>query len=302
MAITSGFWIGMANVVVISTEVSYGEENWKVRPFSFNTSNISTLAISVSSTINSAPFLQKAAELAKKLGLEYVPAPTENSSELVLAYTPEGLKLLQAQRSSDRFATLLFVDFVHGKSGYRLARDRSTKQAIARAAGIKPGFRPTVFDGTAGLGGDAFVLASLGCPISMCERSPIVASLLADGLQRARQDESTVEIAGARIQLIVGDSREILSRDSHEYHTIYLDPMYPHRRSSALNSQAMRALRTIVGDDQDCGALLKTALEKAKNRVVVKRPASAPTLTETVPSHVIAMKNSRFDIYLTFNS
>ncbi|EKD39308.1 MAG: hypothetical protein ACD_75C00442G0001, partial [uncultured bacterium] len=38
-----------------------------------------------------------------------------------------------------------------------------------------------------------------------------------------------------------------------------------------------------------------------QNRVVVKRPRLAPTLTGAVPSHVITMKNSRFDIYLTFN-
>ena len=258
-------------------------------------------AISVSSTINSAIILQKAAELAKKLGLEYIPMPAERSSECILAYTPEGLKLLQAPIASDRFVTLLFVDFVHGKNGFRRVKDGSTKQAIARAAGIKPGYRPAVFDCTAGLGGDAFVLAGLGCRVNMCERSPIISALLADGLDRALQDPTTAEIVRHRMQLVVGDAKDFLVRNSEGYATIYLDPMYPHRRSSALNSQAMRTLRTLVGDDEDCGTVLETALQKAQNRVVVKRPRSAPTLTKTVPSHVIAMKNSRFDIYLTFN-
>ena len=260
------------------------------------------LAISVSSTINSASFLLKAEELAEKLGLAYRRTPAAESPDPVLAYTPEGLKLMQAQGPSGRFTTLLFVDFVHGRSGYRLARDRSTKQAIARAAGIKPGYRPTVLDGTAGLGGDAFVLASLGCRVTMCERSPVIASLLADGLHRALQDGTTAEIVGNRMQLIIGDAGEHLAGITAEYATIYLDPMFPHRRSSALNSQAMRILRTLAGDDMDSGSLLEAALGKAKNRVVVKRPGSAPTLTATVPSHVIAMKNSRFDVYLTFSS
>ena len=259
-------------------------------------------AISVSSTIDSAIILQKAAELAKKLGLQFIPTPAERSSELLLAYTPEGLKLLQAPFAADRFVTLLFVDFVHGKNGFRRAKDSSTKQAIARAAGIKPGYRPAVFDCTAGLGGDAFVLASLGCRVTMCERSPIVSALLADGLDRALQEPTTAEIVRHRMQLVVGDATYFLAQNSEGYATIYLDPMYPHRRSSALNSQAMRSLRTLVGDDQDCGTVLETALKKAHNRVVVKRPRLAPTLTETVPSHVIGMKNSRFDIYLTFNS
>lgn len=258
-------------------------------------------AISVSSTIDSAIILQKAAELAKKLGLEFSPTPAERSSELLLAYTPEGLQLLQAPLFSHRFVTLLFVDFVHGKNGFRRTQNSSTKQAIARAAGVKPGYRPTVFDGTAGLGGDAFVLACLGCRVTMCERSPLISALLADGLDRARQDRATAEIV-RQMQLCVGDAYGHLSRNADGYATIYLDPMYPHRRSSALNSQAMRSLRTLVGDDEDCGAVLETALKKARNRVVVKRPRLAPRLTETVPSHVIAMKNSRFDIYLTFNS
>lgn len=259
-----------------------------------------SVTISVSSTINSATFLQKAVDLAKKLGLDYIPTPGECLSELLLAYTPEGLKLLQAPPGSKRFVTLLHVDFVHGKSGYRLARNNSTRQAIARAAGIKPGFRPRVFDGTAGLGGDAFVLASLGCRVTLCERSPVVWSLLADGLQRAQEDEATTVIVRERMRLVAGDSKEFLAQSCEEYDTVYLDPMYPHRRGTALNSQAMRMLRALVGDDQDCGGLFAAALRKAQNRVVVKRPLSAPRVAEAVPSHVVPMKNSRFDVYLTF--
>lgn len=261
----------------------------------------SPLAISVSSTINSPIFLQKAAGLAKNLGLVCVPSFAERPSELVLAYTPEGLKLLQAPLCSAKFTCLLFVDFIHGKNGYRLAHDCSTKQPLARAVGIKPGYRPTVFDSTAGLGGDSFVLASLGCQVTMCERSPIVSALLADGLERARQEQTTAEIVDRRMELIVDAAQNYLQQSSAGYAVIYLDPMYPHRRSSALNSQVMRTMRTIVGDDQDCGALLETALAKAQNRVVVKRPRLAPPLTGATPSHVITMKNSRFDIYLTFN-
>jgi 16S rRNA (guanine1516-N2)-methyltransferase len=157
-----------------------------------------------------------------------------------------------------------------------------------------------VLDATAGLGADAFVLASLGCQVTMCERSQVMAALLADGLDRAREVESTAVIVGERMQLIDGDSLAFLNRDCQIYDTIYLDPMYPHRRNTALNSQAMRTIRSLVGDDDDCGDLFDAALKRARNRVVVKRPKGAPTLTATVPSHVISMKNSRFDIYLTF--
>ena len=78
--------------------------------------------------------------------------------------------------------------------------------------------------------------------------------------------------------------------------------MYPHRHGSALNKQTLRTIRSLVGGDPDGADLLETALVKAENRVVVKRPRKAPLLSAIQPSHVIAMKNSRFDVYLTFNS
>ena len=45
-------------------------------------------------------------------------------------------------------------------------------QLIAKA-GIKPNVSPVVVDATAGLGKDAFVLASLGCHVTMAERNPL---------------------------------------------------------------------------------------------------------------------------------
>jgi len=259
------------------------------------------LAISVSSTINSPTILLKAADLAKQLGLPFVPAMAECPAEALLVYTQEGLKLVHAPLSVKNPRCLLYIDFVHGKNGYRLARDRTIKQPLARAAGIKAGYRPNIFDGTGGLGGDALVLASLGCQVTMCERSPILGALLEDAMLRAADDPATAAIIDHRLRLVTADSKTYLEQCRQAYATIYLDPMYPHRRDSALNQQAMRTIRTLVGDDCDSGALLDIAVTRAGNRVVVKRPRHAPTLTARLPSHVIATKNSRFDIYLTFN-
>lgn len=260
----------------------------------------SPTAISVLSTINSAIFIEKAVTLADFLGLPFIRSLDQRPSELVLAFTPKGLQLLQIPFDSTKTVCLLFVDFVHGKNGFRLARNCTIKQAIARAVGIKSGFRPRVFDGTAGLGSDGFVLASLGCHMTMCERSPLIAALLKDGLSRAAKDSKTSEIVEKHIHLRQEDTKEHLQKTKETYHTIYLDPMYPHRNHSALNKQTMRTIRLLVGDDQDSASLLPIALEKTANRVVVKRPRLAPLLSELQPSHVITMKNSRFDIYLTF--
>ena len=258
--------------------------------------------ISVSSTINSTASLQKAARLAEKLDIGFTPSIEHRSSEVVLAYTPDGLQLLHIPQNSQKSTCLLFVDFIHGQNGYRLAQNRTIKQAIARAVGVKSGFRPTILDGTAGLGSDSFALASLDCSVTLCERSPIIGALLEDGLGRAAQEEKTAKIVKTRINLALGDSQEYLLKNDTKFHTIYLDPMYPHSSKSALNKQTLRIIRALVGGDPDGTTLLKIALQKATNRVVVKRPRKAPKLSDVKPSHVILMKKSRFDIYLTFGS
>ncbi len=258
-------------------------------------------SISVSSTIDSPTILQKVVELAAKLNLPCSSSVARRSTEFVLTFTHEGLQLRHMPLDSRKSACLLFVDFVHGKSGYRLAQNHTSKQPIARAVGIKPGFRPTILDGTAGLGADAFVLASLHCRVTMCERSAILGALLKDGLCRAAGEEKTADII-ERLHLVRKDTREYLQNQPGTFHTIYLDPMYPHRNQSSLNKQTLRVIRSLVGGDPDSAALLEIAREKAGNRVVVKRPRKSPLLSKTQPSHVILMKNSRFDIYLTFKS
>ena len=72
---------------------------------------------------------------------------------------------------------------------------------IAKAVGVSGKFHPQVADLTAGLGADSFVLAGLGCNITMTERNPIVHLLLQDGLSRAmaygyEQDTLLSEIIG----------------------------------------------------------------------------------------------------------
>ena len=256
-----------------------------------------SLSISVLSTINPAPLLPPAQALAEKLGLPFHPSISGVHTNPILAYTDEGLQLLQLSKSG-AIHRLLFIDFIKGKNGYRHKNNLTIKQPLARAIGIKSGFRPAVFDATAGLGADSFVLSCLGCRVVMCERSPILHALLQDGLNRAATLPVTKEIVDNMLYLLSGDSRLLLQQANQTFHTIYLDPMYPHRTKSALNKQKMRVIRDLVGDDIDCADLLNAALAAAENRVVVKRSKNAEHIPGPPPSHTIAMKNSRFDVYL----
>jgi len=102
----------------------------------------------------------------------------------------------------------VYVDFVRGRVDYRRRYGGGIKQPLAKAIGLKQAFRPTVVDATAGLGRDAFVLASLGCRVHMLERSKVVAALLYDGLQRAGQDFEIGALIKAHLQLIYYDAQD----------------------------------------------------------------------------------------------
>lgn len=192
-----------------------------------------------------------------------------------------------------------YVDFTKGSLDYRRRNGGGRKQALAKAIGLKHGANPTVVDATAGLGRDAFILASLGCKVHMLERSPIVAKSLYESLQRAKLNSDVAPII-ERLKLTNQDATNYLPKLclTEDIDVIYLDPMYPHRKKSALVKQEMRLLRTIVGEDLDAAALLQAALEARCKRVVVKRPKVADHLDEHKPSFCIESKNTRYDVYL----
>lgn len=193
----------------------------------------------------------------------------------------------------------LTVDFQSDRLLYRQKFGGGRQQPIARAVGLKKGATPCVLDATAGLGRDAFVLASLGCQVQMLERHPVIHALLEDGLRRLALGNAGSNPIVTALQLAHADARQWLTTTRQPIDVIYLDPMYPHRTKSALVKKEMRILRQLVGDDLDVVALLDTAVRIARQRVVVKRPKTAPVIGAITPSFCVESKNTRYDIYLT---
>src|SRR6056297_1689803 len=190
------------------------------------------------------------------------------------------------------------AEFVTGKMGYRREHGGGAGQLVAKAVGLQK-TRATlhVADATAGLGQDAFVLASLGCRVTLFERNPVIHALLADGLARAALNVDCAVIV-ERMRLLEGSSIDWLAQaDAEAADIVYLDPMFPHRDKSALVKKEMQVFRTIVGDDEDSGQLLAGALERARYRVVVKRPRKAPAIEGPEPTTRIEGKSSRYDVY-----
>ncbi|MCE1914803.1 class I SAM-dependent methyltransferase, partial [Enterobacter hormaechei] len=164
-------------------------------------------------------------------------------------------------------------------------------EAVAKAIGIKKDYLPTIVDATAGLGRDAFVLASLGCHVRMLERHPVVAALLDDGLQRGYQDEEIGGWLQQRMTLLHASSITALADITPQPDVVYLDPMYPHKQKSALVKKEMRVFQSLVGADEDADSLLSPARVLAKRRVVVKRPDYAEPLAGVAASAAITTKN-----------
>ena len=188
------------------------------------------------------------------------------------------------------------VDFVEGATAHRRKFGGGRGQDIAKAIGLKHGFTPHILDATAGLGRDAFILAGLGCQVTLMERMPVVAALLEDGLERAKLNSDVSEIAN-RMKLVHASSIENMNL-AEQVDVVYLDPMYPHREKSAAVKKEMRVFQSLVGEDLDADALLAPALALAKYRVVIKRPSYAPPLNNKKPSTSIKMKKNRFDVYV----
>lgn len=218
-----------------------------------------------------------------------------DNPEFTLRYDMDGLSLF---KSDEPKLGAVRVDFVTGAAAHRRKFGGGKGQAIAKAVGLNKGVTPHVLDGTAGLGRDAYVLAALGCKVTLHERHPVVAALLYDGLQRAYLDAEIGNWMQQNMQMEFGSSHQLLPQLATAFDVIYLDPMFPHREKSALVKKEMRVFQTLVGADEDADLLLPDALQKASKRVVVKRPDYAPFLNEKAPSMQIKTKKNRFDVYV----
>ena len=190
----------------------------------------------------------------------------------------------------------ILVDFASGAASYRRMHGGGKNEAIAKACGLNKKRELSVLDATAGLGRDAFVLASLGASVTLVERNPAVAALLCDGLRRAQQVDELSWVQQRMLLLHCGALQALQQHAAVD--VVYLDPMFPAREKTALVKKEMRAFHDVVGSDTDADMLLQPALQLAQKRVVVKRPGYAEFLAGQAPTMSVSGKNNRFDVYI----
>lgn len=237
----------------------------------------------------------EAARLAEALQLAIVSGSSSPRDVFALTFVASRLELRSPCVDRSR---PLYVDFVDGATGFRRMSGQSRKQPLARAIGVQAP-PPTVVDATAGLGRDAFLLACLGCSVTMLERSPVLHALLADGLKRAAGATSSIDAVLARMTLHFADARTFLTElpVAQRPDVVYLDPMYTPAKRTAISKKGVRLCRELVGDDVDAGELFGVSRRVATGRVVVKRhPSAAPLAPD--PTVRYEGRTVRYDAYL----
>jgi len=133
----------------------------------------------------------------------------------------------------------------------------------------------------------------------MLEQNQLLNTVVSHSLGIAGRQSHT-RAATSRIQLIHANSSDFLrSLDaSNTFDCIYLDPMFPTHKSGAKPGKEMQILQKLT-DNVDIDACFELSLEKALNRVVVKRPAKSPNMADKKPDMTYREKTIRFDVYLT---
>ena len=237
---------------------------------------------------------QQAQRISAQLNIAMSKRIPENV-EFILNLDESGLSLC---KPFDKSVGDLCIDFTDGALTWRRQHGGGTGQAIAKAVGLKQKKQLNVLDATAGTATDAFVLAALDCKVTMVERHPVVAALLADALERAELNSEVYDIT-QHMTLHSGSSIEFLNQcEANCFDVVYLDPMFPHSGKQAQVKKSMQFFRDMVGKDEDADELLLPALNAAKYRVVVKRPRKSPFLNNQKPSLSQEGKANRFDIYV----
>lgn len=265
---------------------------------------------SVCSVVPAQPnVLRRAQAVAAQLSLPCVKSlpSTEGLLALVIDHDQGWLQLCGANAPGP-----VMVDFSDPAMLFR--RKGGQNELLGRAVGVKANRHPLIFDATAGLGRDAFVLADLGCTVTLSERSGVLAWLLESAVSAALiSQHQQVREAATRMRVIHGDSCDIdFTRDqpndqavgltaaavaqADHPRVIYLDPMFPEKKSAAAKKD-LALLQRLHGDVDDTGEqLLSWALTQPVSRIVIKRPIKAPFLARHKPSHSITGKAVRFDV------
>ena len=179
----------------------------------------------------------------------------------------------------------------------RISPNALNRELVVKTAHIKGATAPLrIFDATAGLGEDSFLLAAAGHTVSLCERNPIIAVLLLSALSKAGSDHALAD-AARRMSASCSDGVLTLQRLDAAPDVVLLDPMFPERRKSAAVKKKLQLLQRLERPCEDEQELLDAAFAAHPRKVIVKRPVKGPYLAGRKPDYTLSGKAIRFDCY-----
>jgi hypothetical protein len=132
-----------------------------------------------------------------------------------------------------------------------------------------------IFDATLGLANDAVHLAAvLDARVQGCEASPVLFSLLEEGLVRIARSTAPWAEAASRVTATLGRAEAVLAlMPSASVDVVVCDPMMSLRRRSAPSFELLRAFALSA---RATPLLLREAARVARRRVVLKLGKGAP--------------------------
>ena len=224
------------------------------------------------------------------LFLDHCVAEGDPNHDALLVLNESGLGIHEPKRW-DQPAFVVDFTTMDIRTG---AGNVSRKQPLARAVGRQS---DRVLDLTSGFGSDTSLLAGMGYQVECRERHPIIYALLQDALGRAARHPLYSTAISDNVRLQFGDARDVGSSFLRAFDAVYVDPMYPPKKSKAAPPRRAQLLQTIAGEDLDQNDLFLWVREHAK-RMVVKRPKHASPALEETPHHQVESKMVRWDVWL----
>ena len=226
-------------------------------------------------------FAEEAALLAQRIGARVSDEPGD---KLTLLVDRDGISLTG-------YGLSLRGDFT--QMLHRITRGRLSHEMLVKMTKTKSE-HPVAVDATAGMGEDALLLAAAGYEVILFEQDAVIAALLRDAMNRAKNHPGLSKAIG-RMKLIEGDSIELMHDMVRSPEVVYLDPMFPERRKSGLINKKLQLLQKL---EQPCAQeeeLLNAALFVRPKKIIIKRPLKGAYLAGRKPGYTVKGKAIRYD-------
>lgn len=180
----------------------------------------------------------------------------------------------------------------------RLKQSNLQREMLIKAARIKGQEMPQhIVDATAGFGDDSLILAAAGFRVRMYEYDEVIAALLEDAINRAKEIPELRETV-ARMELVWGDSVEGMKKLDYKPDIVLLDPMFPARQKSALIKKKFQLIQQLESPCTTEEDLIEAAMAADPKRIVIKRPLKGPFLAGRKPSYSLEGKAIRYDCFV----